>query len=130
MDDTDHPPLVAACRLPGPCWEVEGSDEHRPHFATEAYARVYADGSDDGTPDLPVTALPAPCWVAECGTCGEHIEDDDLGPAHYRTFADAENACGHCPGGCEQPDERDSRRPANDRTEPIPGLSLLTKVAR
>ena len=122
MPDFDRPPMVTAHRGPAPCWEVEAGDEHWPHFDTETHARAYADRSQDETPDMPLARLSAPCWTAVCGTCGEQIEDDEYGTAHYRTAADAENACGHCPGGCEQPDERDSRRPTKDATEPIPGL--------
>lgn len=113
---------VDARRASAACWEVEASDEWRPHFDTEEQALVYADGSEDGAGDLPVTHLAAPCWLALCGTCGEEIEGDDYGAAHYRTAADAEDVYGVCPGGCEQPDGPGPLRPSPDQMDPIPGF--------
>jgi len=89
-------------QLPKPCFELDPSpwddDYGEPHYATWHEAddalRELREERGPSPEDLAelepvkVKALPGPCWVAKCDTCGEQFRDDDIGGNHFATAAD------------------------------------------
>jgi hypothetical protein len=83
----------------------------------------------DGYDDLTVTVvlLPAPCWVALCGSCGGDMADEDgYRGVHHRFAFDAETGDGlTCESGCE-PAWPDPLAPSSVGMEPIPGIEAAS----